>query len=145
MSHSGMRATTMSPAVAHISNHLRNRIGRGELRDGDRLPTERDLAEEYRVSRTTIRLALDALDREGVLVRASACRPVVRTRRSVEGASRLPGASGYVSAPISTDRRNIALWIAGEPNDVGAYSALQGVQLSLDPDRFRLIVASPRG
>jgi DNA-binding LacI/PurR family transcriptional regulator len=42
-------------------------------------------------------------------------------------------------------RRNIAVWITGEPDDVGAYSVLQGVQAALNPDQFRVFVASPRG
>jgi GntR family transcriptional regulator, transcriptional repressor for pyruvate dehydrogenase complex len=44
---------------------LRRRIRGGELPQGQRLPTERELAEELAVSRTTVREALQALKEEG--------------------------------------------------------------------------------
>jgi GntR family transcriptional repressor for pyruvate dehydrogenase complex len=43
-------------------------IARGELRPGDRLPAERDLAIELKVSRPTIRAGLRALAAMGVIV-----------------------------------------------------------------------------
>jgi GntR family transcriptional repressor for pyruvate dehydrogenase complex len=48
-----------------IAEELRRRIRGGELPQGQRLPTERELAEELAVSRTTIREALQALKEEG--------------------------------------------------------------------------------
>jgi GntR family transcriptional repressor for pyruvate dehydrogenase complex len=48
-----------------IAEELRRRIRGGELPQGQRLPTERELAEELAVSRTTIREALQALRQEG--------------------------------------------------------------------------------
>jgi GntR family transcriptional repressor for pyruvate dehydrogenase complex len=48
-----------------IAEALRRRIRGGELPQGQRLPTERDLAEELAVSRTTVREALQVLKEEG--------------------------------------------------------------------------------
>jgi DNA-binding FadR family transcriptional regulator len=48
-----------------IAEELRRRIRGGELPQGQRLPTERELAEELAVSRTTVREALQALREEG--------------------------------------------------------------------------------
>ncbi len=48
-----------------IAEELRRRIRGGELPPGQRLPTERELAEELAVSRTTVREALQALREEG--------------------------------------------------------------------------------
>lgn len=42
-------------------------ISRGELSAGDRVPSERELAERYRVSRTAIREAIIALEIRGVV------------------------------------------------------------------------------
>jgi GntR family transcriptional repressor for pyruvate dehydrogenase complex len=47
--------------------HVRERIARGELRPGDRLPAERDLATLLKVSRPTIRAGLRALAAMGVI------------------------------------------------------------------------------
>lgn len=42
-------------------------IIRGELRPGDRLPTEREMAEQFKVSRTSIRDAIKILNGRGLL------------------------------------------------------------------------------
>ena len=57
------------PVWAQIEDALAARIASGELRVGDRLPAERELAEELQVSRGTIRQALDALASRGLLER----------------------------------------------------------------------------
>jgi GntR family transcriptional regulator len=61
-----------------VADHLAARISAGELAPGYRLPSERDLAESYRVAVGTIRQALDELRRRGLV-------------------STLPGAGTFVS------------------------------------------------
>jgi len=58
------------PAHAQIEDRLAEAIAAGELRAGDRLPPERELAEGIGVSRMTLRQALDSLERRGMVVRA---------------------------------------------------------------------------
>lgn len=50
-----------------IADQLRGLIERGEYAVGSRLPTERDLAEQLKVSRPTVREALIALEVEGLV------------------------------------------------------------------------------
>ena len=50
-----------------IADQLRSLIERGEYAVGSRLPTERDLAEQLKVSRPTVREALIALEVEGLV------------------------------------------------------------------------------
>lgn len=50
-------------------DHLTSMIGGDRLQPGDRLPTERSLAEELGCSRTEIRRALSQLEIDGVVVR----------------------------------------------------------------------------
>jgi GntR family transcriptional regulator len=57
------------PVHAQIEQWLIDEISDGSLATGDRLPGERDLAKALRVSRMTLRQALDGLARRGVLVR----------------------------------------------------------------------------
>ena len=57
------------PVWAQIEESLAARIVGGELRVGDRLPAERELAEQLEVSRGTIRQALDALASRGLVER----------------------------------------------------------------------------
>ncbi|GGV45966.1 GntR family transcriptional regulator [Streptomyces spectabilis] len=49
-----------------IADELRGRIDAGEFADGDKLPPERSLAEEYGVAPGTVRQALGVLRDEGV-------------------------------------------------------------------------------
>lgn len=57
------------PAYVAIAERLRSRIENEEVKAGDRLPTERDLVEEFGVARMTIRHALDLLQLEGLIDR----------------------------------------------------------------------------
>lgn len=50
-----------------ICEQIRNRLANGELRPGDRLPAERDLALEFGVSRPAVREAMRTLEMSGVI------------------------------------------------------------------------------
>jgi len=50
-----------------IVEQIEERILSGELRDGDRLPTERELVEQFEVSRTAVREAINALVQRGLV------------------------------------------------------------------------------
>lgn len=51
-----------------MADHLEARVHAGDLRSGQQLPAERDLASEYRVSLGTTRRATQELRRRGVIV-----------------------------------------------------------------------------
>lgn len=57
------------PAYSRIAAEIIARIEAHELSPGDRLPAERDLAEEFGVARMTVRQALDQLQMDGVIGR----------------------------------------------------------------------------
>lgn len=50
-----------------VAVQIETRILRGELRSGDRLPTERELAEQFHVSRTAVREAMKILAQKGLV------------------------------------------------------------------------------
>lgn len=50
-----------------VVEQIRGQINAGQLREGDRLPPERELAEQLGVSRNTVREALRSLENSGVL------------------------------------------------------------------------------
>jgi DNA-binding FadR family transcriptional regulator len=68
---------------------IANNIRTGKWKPGDRLPTERELAEQFRISRNTVRQALLRFKRDGVLTQKV-------------------GSGTYVSAPetLTTDPSN---------------------------------------
>lgn len=57
------------PLYQQIYEQLRRKIAGGQLKPGDALPTEADLIEQYRVSRATVRQAMDALVQDGLIYR----------------------------------------------------------------------------
>ncbi len=58
-----------------IAEVLRERIRLGELKAGDRLPTQAELAEEFGVERGTVRQALRTLQEDGLLTNVSRGSP----------------------------------------------------------------------
>lgn len=50
-----------------VAHQIEKRILSGELRSGDRLPTERDLAEQFHASRTAVREAMKILAQKGLV------------------------------------------------------------------------------
>jgi len=58
-----------------IADTLRERIRVGDLKAGDRLPTQAELAEEFGVERGTVRQALRALQEDGLLSNVSKGSP----------------------------------------------------------------------
>lgn len=52
-----------------IVQQLKDYLARGELKPGDKLPTERALAEQFNVSRVSVRQALTIFESQGLLVR----------------------------------------------------------------------------
>ncbi len=57
------------PISRQLQDLILSQVDRGELRPGDRLPTETELCERLGVSRTTVRKALGTLTSQGLLVR----------------------------------------------------------------------------
>ena len=50
-----------------IARQIKETLFAGKLRAGDRLPTERELAEQFETSRTSVREALRTLEQEGMI------------------------------------------------------------------------------
>src|SRR5690349_13917530 len=62
------RGAKKTPKVAEtIAGSLRNRIVRGELKEGDALPPEAELMAQFSISRATLREALRILESESLL------------------------------------------------------------------------------
>ncbi len=64
-----MRPATSLPIYVQIRDALIERIQSGELKPGMRIPSERELVAEYRVSRMTVRQALTDLVNRGLAER----------------------------------------------------------------------------
>lgn len=122
-----------SPLMDHILSTIEGRIRQGHYPAGHYLPTERTLSQEFQASRSTLRLALAELERRDLLIRAPGCRPLIAGSHR----RRLPS--------DATQRHSLGLWISGDPADVGGALTALGVQRTLDPDQFRIVVDNPIG
>jgi GntR family transcriptional regulator len=88
-----LRRRVGGPAWAQIEARLSDRIATGGLAAGERLPPERELAATLGVSRMTVRQALDALARRGLVERGVGRGTFVRAPARVEHS--LDGALGF--------------------------------------------------
>jgi DNA-binding FadR family transcriptional regulator len=77
-----------------IADQIRSLIESGEVARGARLPAERDLAKQLKVSRPSLREALIALEIEGLLDVKVGSGIYVRQPAAVNDAGALAGASG---------------------------------------------------
>lgn len=55
------------PKYQNVMEDLRNQILQGEIKGGEKLPSENELAEAYQISRQTVRKALQILQDEGFI------------------------------------------------------------------------------
>jgi DNA-binding FadR family transcriptional regulator len=63
----GISAISPHRAFDEITTRLRELVARGDLKPGDRLPAERELAASFNVSRNTLREALRGLELAGII------------------------------------------------------------------------------
>lgn len=61
--------TSTTPLYHQLFQTLRAQIRSGKIASGEQLPPERELMSIYQVSRNTVRLAVDSLEREGLVER----------------------------------------------------------------------------
>lgn len=121
----------VSPTVARIVTVLEDRIRSGQYREGEWLPTERDLAVDFKVSRILIRSAIKELERRDYITCFEHRRPLIRRRHI-----------GPQALKAST--RSLALWIWPDASWQPAGKTIQGVHEALG-DEFRLVLGCPVG
>ena len=65
----GQPKKDLVPLYSRVSSIIQNKILSGQYESGDKLPTEDELVEYFRVSKITVRNALALLETEGLIVR----------------------------------------------------------------------------
>lgn len=76
--------TSDRPVYQQIADELRDDIDEGRLAEGAKLPSERDLAEQYDTSRVTVRQAIAVLRSEGLVAPEHGKGIYVKRRRRIE-------------------------------------------------------------
>ena len=119
-----------SPLVSAVVSTLTERIRAGQYLGKEGLPSERDLAEEFGVSRTLIRRVLTTLETQNLILRAPRCRTMVREPMAL------------VHAIRKTRRSTIGLGMLTPPYDPGTAAILHGINQTLNHDDYRLVIGS---
>jgi DNA-binding FadR family transcriptional regulator len=96
-----------SPAYTKVSSAIEHKILSRALRDGDVLPAETDLAQQFRVHRSTVREALRQLESAGLVTRPPGAKRMIVSRPQ---ASKV--ASGMRHALVLHDVSFVDVWEA---------------------------------
>ncbi|WP_327190061.1 GntR family transcriptional regulator [Streptomyces xinghaiensis] len=72
------RIEEAQPKYLQIAHHIRDQILRGDLRPGDEVPSERQLANDWGVSRPTAARSLEALSHQGLVEKRQGSGTYVR-------------------------------------------------------------------
>lgn len=115
-----------------VADHLRSLIQTGQLRGGQRVPSERQLAQELHVSRGSVQSAIQTLIDEGLINQEPNHRPVVQflPRRRIQVADQ--------------NRNQIAVWLQPDLQDVMAAGILQGIRIGLGERGYNLVIGCPK-
>lgn len=103
--------TSFVPIYLQISEDLKSQILSGKYQNGDRLPSENELVEQYKVTRTTIQRSLSELSNEGIIERIHGKGTYVRLRKVRENIWNFSGFSAYAK---KTNQRPITKVIKHE-------------------------------
>ena len=115
-----------APLYQQLQRAVRDAIGDNRLQADEALPPERDLAEDFGVSRITIRKALDALVAEGLLIRRQGAGTFVAARVE-KSFSKL---SSFSEDMISRGRKPESVWLS---RSSGAVTPEESLTLGLSP------------
>jgi len=79
------------PLYVQIREKIREKIKRNEITVGSFLPAETELADMFKVSRMTVRSAIDDLVAEGLVIRKQGTGTLIASKRAIRDYSRLTG------------------------------------------------------
>ena len=78
-----------SPLHRRIAERLGQRVSTGQIRPGDKLPSERQIARQFNASRATVRTALQHLEQAGLISRRERRSAIVNIRRDITPSLRI--------------------------------------------------------
>ncbi|RDY25130.1 GntR family transcriptional regulator [Romboutsia weinsteinii] len=79
------------PIYKVIENYVRDLINSDKLKEGDLIPSEKKLSEEFNVTRMTVRSALNNLVKEGYIIRQRGIGSTVLGKRIYDNISAISG------------------------------------------------------
>jgi GntR family transcriptional regulator len=119
-----------APLYQQFRRALRDAIEDNRLAAEEALPPERELAEEFGVSRITIRKALDALVSEGMLTRRQGAGTFVAAREESRVEKSFSKLSSFSEDMISRGRKPESAWLS---RAAGTVTPEEALTLGLSP------------
>jgi len=132
------------PLYYQLENILREKIKSGEYRPGHPFPTEDQLAQSYKVSRITVRQALAALEKDGLIIRRRGRGSFVTEGQVHLEPMKLTGMiEDIIAMGIKTKTRIINFGFVHPPKKVTESLKLNEDAKVLRVERIRLIKGAP--
>lgn len=116
-----------TPLYLQLQRILRDAIDARIVKADDALPTERDLAEGFEVSRITVRKAIDGLVSDGLVSRRRGAGTFVMAPRVEKSFSKL---TSFSEDMISRGRKPHSVWVS---KTSGAVTPEEALSLGLSP------------
>jgi GntR family transcriptional regulator len=126
----GLSEQNRAPLYQQLQRALRDAIEDNRLAADEALPPERELAEEFGISRITVRKALDALVSEGMLTRRQGAGTFVTARSETRVEKSFSKLSSFSEDMISRGRRPESVWLS---RSAGTVTPEEALTLGLSP------------
>ncbi|MGQ9493120.1 MAG: GntR family transcriptional regulator [Anaerolineae bacterium] len=135
---------SFEPLYYQVAEILRGAIESGELPVGTRVPSERELMQQYEISRNTARRALDTLAREGLIYFLQGRGTFVAPTKMRQGLARLSGFSeDMIRAGLKPSSRLLKMQLISPSPKVARHLALRPDQQVIHIERLRLADGQP--
>ena len=133
------------PLYVQIEQGIQGLIVQGELGVGDKIPSETDLAEHYRVSRMTARKAVDRLVSSGVLFRKQGKGTYVNSQRRIQHglSTKLSFSAAMDSLGLQHSTRVLIADVVQAPTHILAALRETGTGRAIRIKRVRMVAGEP--
>ena len=126
----GLDEQSRAPLYQQLRRALRDAIEDNRLEAEEALPPERELADEFGISRITVRKALDALVGEGMLTRRQGAGTFVAPRTETRVEKNFSKLSSFSEDMISRGRKPESVWLS---RSSGTVTPEESLTLGLSP------------
>ncbi|TFE22738.1 GntR family transcriptional regulator [Cohnella luojiensis] len=139
------------PLYLQIQNHFKKLITTGVLVQGDKIPSEKELMEEFNVSRITVANALTQLAKDRWIYRIPGRGSYVQGKEEQKAEQSIParfegneGVYGMITeeraVPHSAGHRRMIALLIPSMDDFFALRLIQGINSIIDESRFYLAI-----
>ncbi|ASS65797.1 MULTISPECIES: GntR family transcriptional regulator [unclassified Paenibacillus] len=139
-----MSSTDRTPLYQKIQDYIRDLVDSNELKEGERIPTEKELMERFNVSKITVVNALSGLAAEKLITRVPGRGSFVSGRQPEEAAPDAPllqpGAAAAPERGAGRRRSGLIGLVMPSIDDYFAIRLIDGVRMALEDKGYRSVI-----